>query len=391
MRQASPESDSGGIGPSLGKPHAFDERAFILNQETGIEGDHPTKKHYCPIAQRADSRPRPEARRSGVALTTKLTERLGIRHPVLLAPMDLVAGGRLAAAVSGAGGLGLIGGGYGDAGWLAREFEAAGKARVGVGFITWSLARRPELLDMALERRPAAVMLSFGDPAPFAERIKRAGALLVCQVQTVRLALDAAAKGADVLVAQGAEAGGHGIARGTMALVPAVVDAVGPDLPVAAAGGIADGRGLAAALMLGASGVLMGTRFYASEEALGHPAAKERICRASGDDTVRSIVFDISRRNVWPAPFTGRLLRNAHADRWLRREMELLRNIEVEAARYAAAREAGDFDVAGVIAGEAVDLVGEVLPAAVIVERVVSEAARLIGAAEPPGRVRKAG
>jgi nitronate monooxygenase len=110
-----------------------------------------------------------------MTLTTQLTDRLGIRHPVLLAPMDLIAGGLLAAAVSGAGGLGLIGGGYGDAEWLAHEFEAAGKNRVGVGFITWSLAKRPALLDMALERRPAAVMLSFGDPAPFVDRIKGTG------------------------------------------------------------------------------------------------------------------------------------------------------------------------------------------------------------------------
>lgn len=152
---------------------------------------------------------------------------------------------------------------------MARRSETALKTkltdRLGI--------RRPALLDMALERRPAAAMLSFRDPAPFVERIKRAGAALICQIQTVAMARDAVAKGADVLVAQGGEAGGHGVARGTIALVPAVVDAVGPDLPVAAAGGIADGRGLAAALMLGAFGVLMGTRFFASEEALGLAAA----------------------------------------------------------------------------------------------------------------------
>jgi nitronate monooxygenase len=216
------------------------------------------------------------------------------------------------------------------------------------------------------------------------------GGTLICQVQTVAMACDAVAKGADVLVVQGAEAGGHGVARGTMMLVPAVVDAVGPDLPIAAAGGIADGRGLAAALMLGASGVLMGKRFFASEEAIGHPAAKERILRAIGDDTVRSSVFDISRRLAWPAPFTGRALRNAHADYWLGREIDLLQQIEVEAARYAAAREAGDFDIAVVHAGEAVDLIKDMPPAAIIVERVVSEAARLLGAAAataaPPSR-----
>ena len=199
-------------------------------------------------------------------ITTRLTERLGVRHPIMLAPMDIVADGRLAAAVSRAGGFGIIGGGYGDAAWLAREMDAAGDARVGVGFITWSMARQPRLLDLVLERRPPAVMLSFGEVQPHADRIKAAGALLICQVQTLEQARQAVAQGADVLVAQGAEAGGHGISRGTFPLVPAVVDVAG-DIPVAAAGGIADGRGVAAALMLGADGVLMGSRFYASQEA----------------------------------------------------------------------------------------------------------------------------
>jgi nitronate monooxygenase len=141
-------------------------------------------------------------------------------------------------------------GGYGDEKWLAREMDAAGDARVGIGFITWSMAKRPRLLDMAHD--------------------------------------------ADILVAQGAEAGGHGVSRGTFAFVPAVVD-VAPDIPVAAAGGVADGRGLAAALMLGADGVLMGTRFYASKEVAGFAAAKERIVQGVGDQTVRGILFDIVR------------------------------------------------------------------------------------------------
>ena len=137
------------------------------------------------------------------------------------------------------------------------------------------------------------------------------------------LAKEAAGAGADILVAQGTEAGGHGVTRGLVTLVPEIVDALGGRKPVVAAGGIADGRGLAAALMLGAAGVLMGTRFYASQEAAGAQGAKERIREATGDDTLRSIVFDISRRNVWPAPFTGRCLRNAHADRWFGLEIEL--------------------------------------------------------------------
>ena len=321
-------------------------------------------------------------------ISTPLTALLQVRHPILLAPMDLVADGRLAAEVSRAGGLGLIGGGYGDEAWLARELDAAGDARVGVGFITWSMAKRPRVLEMALERRPAAVMLSFGEVAPHAARIKQAGAALVCQVQTVEQARAAAGAGADLLVAQGGEAGGHGMSRGTLALVPAVVDAVG-DLPVAAAGGIADGRGLAAALMLGAAGVLVGTRFYASQEAAGHGAAKQRLVAASGDRTIRSILFDIARGNVWPAPYTGRLLRNEFSERWRGREAELMQHQEAEAARYAAARAAGDFDVAGVIAGEAVDLVTDIPPAAEIVARMMREAETLLRGASNRYRVTK--
>ena len=114
-----------------------------------------------------------------VTLRTRLTERLGIRHPILLAPMGFVSGGALAAAVSAGGGLGLIGGGYAEAEWLNREFDAAGNQRIGCGFITWAMARRPAALDEALQRTPAAVMLSFGDAAPFIPRIRRAGALVI--------------------------------------------------------------------------------------------------------------------------------------------------------------------------------------------------------------------
>lgn len=147
---------------------------------------------------------------------------------------------------------------------------------------------------------------------------------------------------------------------------------------VVAAGGIADGRGLAGALMLGASGVLMGTRFYATIEAAGSAAAKERIRSASGDATMRSIVFDISRRNVWPSPFTGRCLRNAHLDYWCGREVELLRNQEIESTKYAAAREQGDFEIAAVIAGESVGLVHDIASAGDVVEHTVRQAAGLL-------------
>lgn len=119
-----------------------------------------------------------------MVLSTAFSQMFGIDYPIVSAPMDLIAGGELAAAVSGAGGLGLIGGGYGDRDWLARQFDLAAGAPVGCGFITWSLARQPQLLDLALQYEPVAVMLSFGDPAVFADAIKSAGTRLVCQIKT---------------------------------------------------------------------------------------------------------------------------------------------------------------------------------------------------------------
>ncbi len=315
-----------------------------------------------------------------MSLNTRITQLLGILYPILLAPMDLVAGARLTAAVSDAGGLGILGGGYGDEQWLTRELDLLeqSRARFGVGFITWSMAKQPKLLDLVLERKPAVVMLSFGDPRPFVERIKRTGSILICQIQSIALAKEAAGSGADILVAQGSEGGGHGVSRGLISLLPEVVDTIGTSIPIVAAGGIADGRGLAAALMLGASGALIGTRFYATQEAAGAQEAKDRICAATGDDTLRSIVFDISRRNVWPAPFTGRCLRNPHLERWFGRELELLRCQEEESARYAEARRENNFDIAAVIAGESSGLVRDISSAREVVERVVRDASELL-------------
>ena len=260
-------------------------------------------------------------------INTPLNALLGIRHPILLAPMDVVAGARLTLAVSDAGGFGILGGGYGEKAWLEQEagkLKQQAPAPFGIGFITWSLARQPELLDVALDARPRAIMLSFGDPRPFASQIKAAGALLICQVQDEDMAQQALDCDADILVAQGTEAGGHGASRSTIDIVPAIVDLSAGQVPVVAAGGLADGRGLAAMITLGASGVLLGTRFYASQEADGAEEAKKRICAAKGGSTTRGIIFDLSRNNVWPAPFTGRCLVNDHARRWAGREVELL-------------------------------------------------------------------
>jgi nitronate monooxygenase len=304
--------------------------------------------------------------------------------------MGAVTGGRLAAAVSNAGGLGLVGGGYGDPEWLRTELrhvQSQARRAWGVGFITWSLRR--EVLELALEHRPAAVMLSFGDPAPFAGLVKAAGCALVCQVQDLAGARSAVEAGADVVVAQGAEAGGHGGSRGTLALVPAVVDTVAP-IPVLAAGGIADGRGLAAALLLGAQGALIGTRFYASVEALAPERAKERIVGARGDDTVRTRIFDVVRRLDWPAVNTGRAIRNRFVSRWHGREQALEGALAREAPAYQEAVRNADYETAVVWAGEAIDLVHGIERAESIVvsigaeaQRVLASANRLIAAAAP--------
>ena len=319
-----------------------------------------------------------------MAINNPLTRLLGIEHPILLAAMDLVADAHLTSVVSAAGGFGFLGGGYGDAAWLERELalmrSSGSELPFGVGFITWSLAKQPELLDMTLAARPRAVWFSFGDPASFIAKVKDAGALVACQVQSVAMAKDAVQKGADIIVAQGGEAGGHGISQSSLTLVPAVVDAVGNKVPVVLAGGAADGRALAAALMLGAQGIVMGTRFYATQEAAGRDAAKQRIVNSDGTETLRSIVFDISRQNVWPHPYTGRCLSNAHTARWLGREQELMRRADV-LAEFANARETGDFDIAPVIAGEAAALIHDAPSAALIVQRTVAEAERLLSGA----------
>src|SRR5260370_7902079 len=154
-------------------------------------------------------------------IETTLTRLLGIQHPILLAPMGGAAGGKLAAAVTHAGGLGLLGSGYADEKAIRRELAEAGNAKVGIGFITWALDKNPAALDVALDAKPAAVMLSFGDPSPYTARIKAAGCRIICQVQTLEQAKQAAAASADVIIAQGRDAGGHaGMTRATLARLP---------------------------------------------------------------------------------------------------------------------------------------------------------------------------
>ncbi|WP_327588317.1 nitronate monooxygenase [Nonomuraea sp. NBC_00507] len=298
-----------------------------------------------------------------MTLSTVFTEMLGVRYPIALAPMGGSAGGALAAAVSRGGGFGILGGAYGDPEWLAREVPivAGAGGPWGVGFLTWGIDLAA--VELALSYGPSAVMLSFGDPSPYAEHVRRAGALLILQVTDLDEAKRAVDLGADVIVAQGTESGGHGAARGrsTLPFVPAVVDLVAP-VPVLAAGGIADGRGVAAALVLGAAGALIGTRFQATTEALVHPSITKAILEGRGQDTERSTVLDIARGSKWPSKYPARTLGHPYLDRWRGREAELaadpqaLQDYQEDVAR-------GAIPPLPVWAGEAVDLITD-LPSA---------------------------
>jgi nitronate monooxygenase len=310
-------------------------------------------------------------------ISTALTRLMNIHHPILLAPMGSAAGGKLAAAVTHAGGLGILGSGYANETAVRHQLGEAGNARVGIGFILWALDRNPAALDVALDARPAAIMLSFGDPTPYAKRIKAMGSKLICQVQTLEQAKQAAEAGADVIIAQGRDAGGHsGTTRGTIGLVPAVVDAVA-SIPVVAAGGIADGRGLAAALSLGAAGVLMGTRFTATRESLWDQAMKEKAVASGGDQTEQTRVFDIVRAAPWPSIYPGRALRNDFVEQWHGKEQSLeAQQKQVEAAYLATS--ANDFGQRAVWAGEGIDLVRDIPSAQDVIERIIDQAAAVL-------------
>lgn len=332
----------------------------------------------------------------------RFSARFGLSTPIALAPMALASGGALAAACARAGALGLVGGGYGELAWTRREYalalqatpDPAVRARIGCGFITWKLDEDASALDWVLDQptpdRPRAVMLSFGDPRPYAPRLAAAGTTLICQVQRmeqVPLALEA---GAQVIVAQGGEAGGHGMnslnSRATFSFVPELADwlaAHAPDTLLLAAGGVADGRTLAAALVLGADGAVVGSRLWATQESLAPAGAKELAVRTSGDGTARSSVFDILRRKNWPAPYDFRAIRNPLHRAWEARIDALKAAPEAARADYDAGVAAGDFSRAHATVGEAVGLIGDLPPAAELIARISADAARILS---PIGR-----
>ncbi|BCY12161.1 nitronate monooxygenase family protein [Actinoplanes sp. L3-i22] len=312
-----------------------------------------------------------------MALTTGFTRLLGVRHPIVQAPMGGSAGGTLAAAVSAGGGLGMLG--VGDDAWLDRELPIVADSRIwGAGFRTWAI--EPGAVERVLEAGPRAVMFSFGDPSAWTGLVRDAGVLVIMQVTDFDEARQAVDLGADVIVAQGTEAGGHGARRGRSALafVPSVVDLAGTT-PVLAAGGIADGRGIAAALALGAAGVLLGTRFQATPEALVDPVITKAILDGHGADTERSAILDVARGSAWPSRYTARTLAHPHLDRWRGREDELAADPRAK-QDYQDDVDRGVIPPLPVWAGEAVDLITALIPAAELVTTLAARAEEALAA-----------
>ena len=314
-------------------------------------------------------------------LHTRVCDILRIEHPIISAPMSGgTAAADLAAAVSAAGGFGLIGANHQSGpDWLRGQIRAVRERTdrpFGVGFIS-SFPGLDQLVQIALEERVAAVSHSFADPSPYIEAAQAAGIKVQVQVQTVAQARTAARAGADIIAAQGTEAGGHTGYSGTLPLVPAVIDAVG-DIPVVAAGGIADGRGVAAVLILGAEGAWIGTRFVASREAGGGDWIKERLIEAGTDDTVLTKAYDLALNFPFPRDVGDRVLRNEFTAAWHGRDAEVEARREELAKQVLTATEAGDPRLAAARGGNAVGLIHAVEPAAEIVRRLVAEAEQIL-------------
>ena len=320
----------------------------------------------------------------------RLIEKFGLRIPLVSAPMALASGGELAASCAQSGILGLVGGGYGDRDWVEREYSAAvaqigddqnALKRLGCGFISWKMVEDSTALDWLLDHhKPSAVMLSFGDPRPFAKRITDANIDLICQIHSLDDLPVAVEAGASIIVAQGTEAGGHGarqdLGRGTFSFVPEVADWLHQHVPATlllAAGGVGDGRGIAAALTLGADGALMGSRFWAAMESLADEKAKSVAAAASGDQTARSSIFDILRRKNWPEQFDFRALQNELFQKWLGREDQLRSNPDAARREYEDGLDQRDFSKAHIAVGESAGMIRDVKSVSELVDELCRE------------------
>ena len=295
-------------------------------------------------------------------LATWLTDKLGLQLPIVGAPMGGRAGGRLAGEVSRAGGIGMLGAArYATPEWVATESAIARDlgGNLGIGLMTWALDDDDTLLGAALEQRPELLSLSFGDPAPYVERAHRAGAIVCSQVNTVEDLRVVEAAGVDLIVAQGHEAGGHTGRIATLPLLQEILEST--DLPVVAAGGIANGRGLAAVLAAGAVGGWIGTALLASPETIGADYARGALIAARSSETVYTSVFDQARSQPWPERWGGRALENEYTRRW--------HQAGASTDELATAYDAADPEVGVVYAGQVAGLINASEPAGDIVRR----------------------
>lgn len=322
-----------------------------------------------------------------MVLATRLTARLGIAEPVILAPMGNWSDASLCAAVSNAGGLGTFGAAGRYLGLreervrqsIASVRDATDKP-FGAGFITPLIAENPANLDLVLEAGVPVVLFSFGDPTPYVALAHQGNATVICQVQSfagAQLAVDA---GADIVCVQGHEAGGHTGTANLLPLLTQVLDAF-PEVGVVASGGVSNGRALAAVLAAGADGAWVGTAFLAASEAAAVPAGQQDALVASdGSDTLYSPVYDILleagfRGPTWPDGVAFRMRRMAIVERWHGREDELIANLEAELPGFRMALRAGEADVTPIIYGEGARSVRAVRPAADILHELVADAA----------------
>ncbi len=285
------------------------------------------------------------------------------------------AGGALARAVSVAGGFGMFGFDEDESADDIRAqlalIAAAPAQPFGVGLVAWVLAKRPELLELAIEATPTFASISFGDPAPYVSRLHAAGILVGSQVQNRRWAQTAIDAGVDFLIVQGTEAGGHTGAVGTLPLLQLVLEMT--DKPVIAAGGIFNGRGLAAVLAAGAVGAWIGTPFLVARESRTPPRAQELIIESDETQTIYTSVYDRAQQKGWTSEFRGRAIRNAFADRWTGHEDDLMRT-PVALDEYRAARRGGDYTRAHIYAGQSIGAISGVRSAAEIVGKIEADA-----------------
>ena len=319
-------------------------------------------------------------------LNTRISDLLGIRYPIISAPMVRESGGRLAAAVSSAGGLGTFGcvtaANNIGTDYIRQQIEyirSQTDKPFGAGFITQHISNAPENFETVLEQKVPVILFSFADPRPWLSQAKESGAVTVCQVQTVEAARLAVAGGADIVAAQGNDSGGH---AGMLSLLPFLVRVVAefPDVPIIAAGGIGDGRSLAAVLAAGAEGAWMGTVFTATEEDDEVPDAhKNLIVGSDGENTIYTQVFDIVNAAMaggapWPEGIAGRAYNNQFAQEWHGREAELRESLDKIIPAYTEARQRGDFEIGPAWLGKAAAFVNTIRPAGEVLRTICDEA-----------------